>query len=62
VPDPRWNDDELVNWIHQVPGSAFEAVDVSALMVEPNSGQAAGAPGIPAAPSGLTVSMLETPP
>jgi hypothetical protein len=56
VPDPRWNDDELVSWIHRVPGSAFEAVDVSGLMVDPNSGQAAGAVAPPAAPSGLTVS------
>jgi hypothetical protein len=40
VPDPRWNDDELVEELRRVPGSAFEAVDVSALMVGPNSGQA----------------------
>jgi hypothetical protein len=52
APDSRWNDDELVSWLHRVPGSAFEAVDVSSLMVDPHSGQAAM---VPAAPSGLTV-------
>jgi len=52
----------VVGWLQRVPGSAFEAVDVSALMVDPNSGQSAGAPGVPAAPSALTVSMLGTAP
>jgi hypothetical protein len=40
APDPRWNDDELVTWLRRVPGSAFEAVDVSSLMVAADSGQA----------------------
>jgi hypothetical protein len=40
VPDARWNDDELVGSLRLVPGSAFEAVDVSSLMVSANSGQA----------------------
>jgi hypothetical protein len=44
VPDPRWNDDELVSWLRRVPGSAFEAVDVSSLLVAANSGQARTAP------------------
>jgi hypothetical protein len=39
APDSRWNNDNL-NTIKKVPGSAFEAVDVSSLMVDPNSGQA----------------------
>ena len=39
VPDERWDNDEL-HELHLVPGSAFEAVDESALMVSPNSGQA----------------------
>ena len=38
APDERWDNDTLVSQLHQVPGSAFEAVDVSSLMVEPNSG------------------------
>jgi hypothetical protein len=62
VPDPRWNDGELVSWIHRVPGSAFEAVDVSGLMLDANSGQAAGPLAPPAAPSGLAVSASATTP
>jgi hypothetical protein len=38
TPDERWGNDTLVSQLHQVPGSAFEAVDVSSLMVDPNSG------------------------
>lgn len=40
VPDERWDNDILVGELAQVPGSAFEAVDVSVLMIDPNSGQA----------------------
>ena len=40
APDARWNDDTLVNEFRRVHGSDFEAVDVSSLMVDPNSGQA----------------------
>jgi hypothetical protein len=40
VPDERWNNDVLVPELHQVKGSDFEAVDVSSLMVDPDSGQA----------------------
>ena len=39
-PDERWNNDVLVSQLRQVRGSNFEAVDVSSLMVNPNSGQA----------------------
>lgn len=39
VPDPRWDNDTLVSELHQVPGSAFEAVDVSSLILHPDSGQ-----------------------
>jgi hypothetical protein len=39
APDPRWDNDTLVPELHQVPGSAFEAVDVSMLMFHPDSGQ-----------------------
>jgi hypothetical protein len=41
VPDERWNNDDLHEF-GQIPGSAFEAVDVSSLMVDPNSGQTSG--------------------
>ena len=39
APDPRWNDDDLHNLKTGVHGSDFEAVDTSALMVHPDSGQ-----------------------
>jgi hypothetical protein len=38
-PDPRWNNDVL-HELKTIPGSAFEAVDVSSLMVDPDSGRA----------------------
>ena len=39
VPDSRWNNDDLHN-LSLIHGSDFEAVDVSGLMIDPNSGQA----------------------
>jgi hypothetical protein len=39
APDARWNNDDLRN-LARVKGSDFEAVDVSGLMVNPDSGQA----------------------
>jgi len=39
VPDPGWNDDALVNELRQVHGDDFEAVDVSSLMLDLDSGQ-----------------------
>lgn len=39
MPDERWNNDHL-HELSQVPGSAFEAVDVSILKLNSNSGQA----------------------
>ena len=39
VPDDRWDNDDL-NALKQIKGSDFEAVDVSSLMVGPDSGQA----------------------
>jgi hypothetical protein len=39
APDERWDNDHL-HELHQIPGSAFEAVDVTGLMIDPNSGQA----------------------
>ena len=39
VPDSRWNNTNLMT-IRNVLGYNFEAVDVSSLMIDPNSGQA----------------------
>jgi hypothetical protein len=44
VPDERWDNDEL-RQLRQVRGSDFEAVDVSSLLVDPDSGQVASGPG-----------------
>jgi len=41
APDDRWDNDAL-HELHQVNGADFEAVDVSSLMVDPDSGQAGG--------------------
>jgi hypothetical protein len=38
APDERWDNDELRE-LRSVVGANFEAVDVSALMLDPNSGQ-----------------------
>lgn len=38
APDPRWNND-ILHELGSVKGSAFEAVDESSLMADPNSGQ-----------------------
>ena len=37
APDPRWSDDEL-HALRQITGADFEAVDVSSLTVDPDSG------------------------
>jgi hypothetical protein len=50
VPDARWNDDQLVSELRLVPGSAFEAVDVSSLMVASGSGQTTTTSPPPAPP------------
>ena len=39
APDPRWNDNDL-GLFRNITGSNFEAVDVSSLMIDPDSGQA----------------------
>jgi hypothetical protein len=39
APDSRWDNSDLHN-LTLITGSAFEAVDVSSLMIDPNSGQA----------------------
>ncbi len=40
APDERWNNDTL-RQLHQLTGDDFEAVDVSALMLDPDSGRVA---------------------
>ncbi len=40
VPDEGWNNDDLHRLDQYVSGANFEAVDVSSLMVDPDSGQA----------------------
>jgi len=39
APDERWNNDHL-RQMHNLPGSAFEAVDASSMMISVDSGQA----------------------
>lgn len=39
VPDEHWNNDDLVESLSTVTGADFEAVDISGLMVSPDSGQ-----------------------
>ncbi len=39
APDARWDDDMLVTAFRSLKGNDFEAVDVSSLMVDPDSGQ-----------------------
>ena len=43
--DNRWDNDMLVAGFSQLQGSDFEAVDVSSLMIDPNSGQTKHAGG-----------------
>jgi hypothetical protein len=40
APDPRWDDDMLVNSFNRLRGSDFEAVDASSLRIEPDSARA----------------------
>ena len=60
VPDERWDNDVLVTQFGRVKGSDFEAVNVSSLMIDPDSGEAhqTGADSDPPTiPSGLTASV-----
>jgi hypothetical protein len=50
VPDERW-DNDVLQQLGSLHGSDFEAVDESALMVDGNSGQAAGAAPAPPPPA-----------
>ena len=54
-PNASWNNTNL-STMRNIPGSAFEAVDVSSLMIDPNSGQAKqGTPAVTVTPSTATV-------
>ena len=60
VPDPRWNNDVLLSELKLVKGSDFEAVDVSSLMLDPDSGEAkqpSPPQKPPSSPSGIRVSF-----
>jgi len=59
-PDSRWNNDNL-GLMRNISGSAFEAVDESSLMIDPNSGQAkqSGA-SVTVSPSSATVNTQTT--
>jgi Fibronectin type III domain len=51
--DPGWNNapyDQMIADLKRVPASAFEAVDESALMIDPNSAQAGTVPSAAAVP------------
>lgn len=52
VPDERWNNDAL-HALGQITGSSFEAVDVSSLMIAPDSGQARQNTTVPPAVPGI---------
>jgi hypothetical protein len=56
VPDERWNNDVLAQ-LGAIHGSDFEAVDESGLMVDGNSGQAAGAAPAPPPPADAPTDM-----
>ena len=48
--DNRWNNDDL-HALNSIPGSDFEAVDESALQMNPNSAQVAGSPTFAPSPT-----------
>jgi hypothetical protein len=56
APDSRWDNDDL-HKLGQVLGSDFEAVDVSSLMIDPNSGQAAQSTTVSVVVSPATASV-----
>jgi hypothetical protein len=61
APDSRWNDSDLHN-LGTITGAAFEAVDESSLMIDPNSGQAnvSFAPSVTVTPATTTVQVNGT--
>ena len=61
APDPGWNDSDL-NALRTVPGSAFEAVDVSSLKVSNTSYAVAGGTPPPPPPAAATSPPPPPPP
>lgn len=57
APDSRWDNSDL-HVLGNIPGSAFEAVDESSLMIDPNSGQAKQPTGVSVTVSPATASVL----
>jgi len=63
APDERWNNDVLVSEFGLIKGSDFEAVDVSGLMIDPDSGEARqDGPDTepPTTPSDLTATAISS--
>ncbi|MEY2590142.1 MAG: hypothetical protein QOJ67_2126 [Acidimicrobiaceae bacterium] len=60
APDERW-DNDVLHVLGQVPGSSFEALDASSLMVDPSSGSTktsnpfGNVDGVSVAPGGVTI-------
>lgn len=54
APDPGWNDDALAADFNRIHGSDFEAVDVSSLQVDADSGQVVGF-GLAVIPAGQAI-------
>ncbi len=59
-PDSRWDNNNL-GMMRNISGSAFEAVDVSSLMLDPNSGQARqSGPSVSVTPASVTLTTQAT--
>ena len=57
APDDRWSNDDL-HALGAIPGSDFEVVNTSSLMVNPDSGQARSQSGAPTATAASTASAM----
>lgn len=57
APDDRWSNDDL-HALGAIPGSDFEVVNTSSLMVNPDSGQARAQSGAPTATAASTASAM----
>jgi hypothetical protein len=60
APDDRWNNDDL-HTLGAIPGSDFEVVNTSSLMVNPDSAQARSQSTAPTATATSTATASETP-
>lgn len=60
APDPGWNNNDL-STMRNIPGSAYEAVDESSLLIDPNSGQARqSGVAVAVAPPSASVYLTDT--